>query len=104
MSTKWIGPFDYETWKLGDRAFLVRHTHHTKQWTRYDLRDNPPQTNQSLEPRIVGWCGTYNDVATHGEGLVKVVKIARNGRLQVQDLDDNERAEALEELGYPELI
>ena len=72
---------------------------------RYELRDRPPLTNQSREPRVVGWCGTGNAGAVYACGLWEVVKLARNGRAKIcQLVERQEIAAALEELGFPELI
>ncbi len=68
---------------------------------RYQLRDTPAYTNQSREPRLDGWCGSWNNTSTSGMGIVE--KVARNGRALVRLLDGPELLAALEELGYPEL-
>ena len=103
-STRWIGPFDYEGFKIGDYGFLLRIVNNrTGGSEHYQFRDTPARTNQSLEDRLYGWCGSYNDVATHAEGVWKVVKVAINGRLKVERLSGGELADALEEFGYPGL-
>ena len=71
--------------------------------TRYELRSTPAHTNQSHEPRLHGWCGTYNDLSTSARGMVRVERMAKNGRAYVRELEGDELAAALEELGYPEL-
>ena len=64
MSKKiWI---DSGCMQLGERGFLVRNHHETKQWSRYYLRDNPPKTNVSFEATPYGWCGTCDNIATFG--------------------------------------
>lgn len=100
-STLWIGPLDHA--KVGDVGFLVQHSHNLKGWIRHDLRLTPAHTNQSQEPRLDGWCGTYNDVATHADGMVRVERVAKNERVLVKRLAGDELTAALEELGYPEL-
>jgi hypothetical protein len=102
-ATRWIGPYGCEDHKVGDRAFLVEKQHNTKGQHYYELRDTPPQTNQSFAYRLEGWCGTYNDLATYGAGAVEVVKIAKNGRLQVRQLDGDALDAFLDESGFPEL-
>lgn len=89
---------------LGDQAFLVSFSNTSSGSTGYVLRDQPAYTNRSNKPRLTGWCGTYNNVATYGEGAWKVVRIAKSGRYLIQRLEDTELAEFLEEMGYPELI
>lgn len=103
MNTRWIGPYDFENFPIGHKAFLIQHEHHTKGWVRYELRDVPAQTNQSLKDKLYGWCGSYNDVSTTAKGVAEVVKIAKNGRLQVQEIAGDPLAAYLEEAGYPEL-
>lgn len=99
--TLWIGPDD--TLALGQVGFLIQKSHATKGWERYEVRDTPAYTNQSNEPRLRGWCGSYNDLSTYGCGMVKVIRMARNGRALVEQLAGDELNAALEELGYPEL-
>lgn len=102
MTTKWIGPD--ESLAVGQIGFLVEHSDSMTGRTRFELRNLPAHTNQSHKPRLEGYCGTYNDVATYGRGVVKVVRMAANGRALVQVLEDDALTSALEELGYPELL
>ena len=67
------------------------------------LRDTPAHTNQSHQPKLYGWCGSYNDTNTTACGIAKVIAIARNGRVKVQSLEGDDLREALSELGYPGL-
>lgn len=101
MTSQWIGPD--ETLAVGQVGFLIEKRQTMKGWTRFELRDTPAHTNQSNEPKLHGWCGTYNDLSTHGRGMVRVERLARNGRAFVRALEGEELAAALEELGYPEL-
>ena len=102
--TLWVGPFYEKSYKTGDRAFLVRKCHKTRGGvSHYELRDTPPRTDQSFEWRLNGWCGTHNDLATYGEGMIEVIKVASNGRLQVRRLEGIDLYHALEEFGFPEL-
>ena len=99
--TMWIGPD--ESLSVGGVGFLIEKTHYTNRWTRYELRDTPAHTNQSHEPKLFGWCGSYNNLSTSGVGMVRVKRMAKNGRAFVEQLKGDELAAALEELGYPEL-
>lgn len=99
--TMWIGPDELEP---GDFGFLVFTSHYTQHWERYDLRDTPAYTNQSQEPMLSGWCGSYNDVSTYGRGMWKVERVARNGRAFIRRLEGDCLKDALEELGYPDLM
>jgi len=101
MTSMWIGPD--ENLAVGQVGFLVEKHQTLKGWTRYELRDVPAHTNQSIEPRLQGWCGTYNDLATHARGMAIVDRVARNGRAYVRDLEGAELEAALDVLGYPEL-
>lgn len=97
----WIGPDD--SLSVGDTGFLVETARHGCAGS-CSLRSVPAHTNMSHEPRLHGWCGTYNDSATHARGMARVVKLARNGRALVRGLDGDELRAALEEFGYPELL
>lgn len=99
--SRWIGPDD--SLQPGMTGFLVQKTHDTDGWERFEVRDTPAYTNQSCEPRLYGWCGTYNNLATYGCGVVRVERVARNGRAFVKELRDANALAVLEELGYPEL-
>ena len=101
MKQIWIGPD--ETLHVGDTGFLVEQCNVMHDSSRYELRDTPAYTNRSHEPLLHGWCGTYNDLATYGRGMVRVIRLARNGRALVQEIGGEELEAALEELGYPEL-
>ncbi len=97
----WIGPD--ESLAVGQTGFLIRHWHETKGWVRFDLRDTPARTNVSLEYRLSGWCGSYDNISTTARGMVRVTRVAKNGRALVAQLTGAELTAALEDLGYPEL-
>jgi hypothetical protein len=69
----------------------------------HHISGSPAHTNQSHEPRLFGWCGTTNNVATYALGLVRVTGHSAGGRLRVRRLANAEQAAALESLGWPEL-
>ena len=100
--TTWIGPD--ERLQLGDVGFLVEISHTMRNSERFELRDLPAFTNHSHRPTLTGWCGTTSDIACYAHGMAKVVRVARNGRALVQQIDGAELATALEELGFPELM
>lgn len=105
MTQLWIGPIDESNLPdVGSIHFLVE-IRKSGGFTRHDLRDTPAYTNQSMEPRLEGWCGTYNDVATFGRGLVKVGRVAKNGRVLLNTVDSTspEGRAYLEDMGYPDL-
>lgn len=102
-TTHWIGT-EHDQFTVGQVGFLVEVSHHTKGWRRFDLRDHPAKTNQSFQPRLNGWCGSNNDVSVTASGMVRVERVARNGRAFVRELEGEELAAALEDLGYPDLI
>jgi hypothetical protein len=82
-------------------GFLVRFDNVLRGTERYALRLLPAHTNQSNEPRLHGWCGTYNDIETHACGLARVSRVAGNGRVLLVPVEAT--AELLESMGYPEL-
>jgi hypothetical protein len=102
MTMKWID--ELEQYEVGDKAFLIEFYNEGNGSTRYTLRDRPAYTNQSNEPRLTGWCGTYNNVSTTGDGAWKVVRIAKSGRYLIQELEGSELVDYLDEMGYPELV
>lgn len=85
--------------------FLVEadHTGYGGVTTRWQLRDQPLRTNQSHQPRLVGWCGETDNVSRHARGMVRVTSIAGNGRARIVRLQGAELTAALEQAGYPEL-
>ena len=86
-------------------GFLIETSHETDGWTRFELADRPPYTNQSREPRPVGWCGSYNNVATYGRGVWAVARVARNGRTKIARVTDQGLLrDFLDTVGYPELL
>lgn len=91
--------------KVGTVGFLVRVQNQNERGMpeRWSLRDRPPYTNGSHEPRLTGWCGTTDNRAVYGHGMAKVVRVARNGRALVVSLEGAELSAALEELGFPGL-
>lgn len=101
MTTMWIGPD--EELELGQKGFLVEHSNSNTGSEFYVLRDTPAHTNQSHEPKLHGWCGSYNNVSTHGRGAWRVVRVAKNGRALIEELRGQELVEMLDEFGYPEL-
>lgn len=101
MTAKYIGPD--ESLSEGQVGFLVEVSNPVARWERLELRDIPAHTNQSREPQLHGWCGSWNDTSTNALGLWRVVEIKANGRAKIEPVEGDALAEALEELGYPEL-
>lgn len=54
--TRWIGPDPMLS--VGNTGFLIEHYNELSGGSRFELRDTPPYTNQSHQPRLSGWCGT----------------------------------------------
>lgn len=103
--TMWIdGQFDKPD-VIGDAGFLISHTNNNHGGaTHYVLRDTPAHTNMSREPRLTGWCGETNNISTNACGAWKIVRVAKNGRILIQQIvDEAELAAFLEEHGYPDL-
>ena len=99
--TMWIGPDDGVS--VGDTGFLIETSNPITGMDNYRLSDLPAHTNQSNQPRLTGWCGTYNDVSTDAVGVWRVESAAKNGRLKIQRLEGDDLHAALDELGYPDL-
>ena len=100
---RWI---DGEYLLNGEIGFLVETCDASRKWaTTHSLRDRPCHTNVSHEPRLRGWCGSTNNISYDALGLAKVVRVAKNGRVQIVEVKGEEGAAWLEnEAGYPELI
>jgi hypothetical protein len=97
----WIGPDD--RLQVGQTGFLVERSNPVQGWRRRSLDSLPPTTNRSHQPRLTGWCGSYNDTSTCGCGMARVVRLAGNGRALVEVLAGDDLRQALEQAGYPEL-
>lgn len=100
MTQMWID----EQYFDGDKGFLVESYDGNNGSTHYTLRNTPAYTNRSNEPRLHGWCGSYNNLSTTGYGAWKVIRVAKSGRVLIKELEGEELNEFLEEMGYPELI
>lgn len=101
MTGMWIGPD--ENLSVGDKGFLINTSNPIKGTDTYFLRDTPAYTNQSHEPKLHGWCGSWNDTSTRGCGMWEVTRCAKNGRAYITEIEGWKLKEALEEFGYPEL-
>ncbi len=99
MTQKWIDEQDFD----GDKAFLVEFYNSSAVRWSYVLRNTPAYTNLSNEPRLRGWCGSYNNVSTTGCGAWKVLRVAKSGRVLIEEMEGEELNEFLDEMGYPEL-
>ncbi len=101
MATKWID--EQEGYIVGECGFLISHSHEAEGWESYQLRSVPARTNVSRVPRLIGWCGSYNNISTSGCGVWKVTRVAKNGRMLIQEATVEEVETFLEEMGYPGL-
>lgn len=100
----WINNCDDKNFKIGDMGFLSVHSRQQRA-DFYRLRQRPPHTNRSGEPRPNGWCGETNNVSVTGIGVWRVVRIAKNGRIQIQKIKAREEIVSfLDTVGYPELL
>jgi hypothetical protein len=93
---------DYAVGTVGfriDRSNPIQHTESTT------LAQRPAHTNQSHAPRLFGWCGSWNDTNTYGNGVWRVTRRAANGRVQIVQVTDREALAAfLDTVGYPGLL
>jgi len=87
----------------GLTGYLVETVHDGK--VSWSLRERPLRTNQSNEPRLMGWCGETNNRSRTAHGVVEIVKVNKaNDRAMVARLRGERLASFLESDGYPELI
>jgi hypothetical protein len=101
--TLWIHGRDGLT--VGDAGFLVRISNANKGSERYELRDRPPHTSESLEPIPRGRCRAWNNTTADGLGVWRVLKAARSGRVEIQEVtDQDELIVFLTEHGYRDLL
>lgn len=103
----WVDNYAFDTFKPGDRAFLVCIHDISNGTTQRELRTHPAHTNASCEPRLVGWCGETNNISVHAEGAVRVTRRVKNpgmyDRILVRKLSRKELPDFLAAAGYPEL-
>jgi len=86
--------------KVGDIGFLLELTPQTGA-SRIELRDSPARTAGSLMDILYGFIPGRTSV--EALGAAKVVKVAGNGRGQVETLWGPELDNTLTELGYPDI-
>lgn len=98
----WIDADAYET-TVGATGYLVETLNTNTGRTTWALRDRPLRTNQSLQPRLHGWCGETDNRSRYARGMVRVVRVTLRDRALVTKLDGAELAAALEADGYPDL-
>ena len=100
----WI---DSDDVSVGDTRFLVETLDTSTGGISHSLRDSPLRTNQSHQPRLVGWCGETDNRSRTARGMVRVTKVVRPNdgfaRACVRKLAKSELKDALAHAGYPEL-
>ena len=93
------------TYELGYVGFIVLRSNPIRHTESVSLTQRPPYTNRSHQPKLYGWCGSWNDTNTYAEGIGCVVRVAHNGRCQIAEISARETILAyLEQQGYPDLI
>lgn len=97
-----INQCDVET-SLGEAGFLVEVCPQGKA-SRWLLRTRPQVTNDSQEPRLVGWCGETDNVSRFARGLARATVFTPNGRARIYPVVGEDCKTALELLAYPELL
>lgn len=99
---KWID-CDYSD-RVGTIGYLVETFNSSSGSTSFELRERPLRTNQSLQPRLVGWCGETDNKSRTAMGVWRVARINATGdRAQIVQLTGAELAAFLDRDGYPEL-
>jgi hypothetical protein len=91
-------------YRVGDVAFLWEIFNTSDASYRRQIGQQPAHTNRSNEPRLHGWCGETDNRSITALGMVRVARIAANGRAQLAELRGEALAAAAMELGYPELV
>lgn len=86
--------------KVGDIGFLLELTPQTGA-SRIELRDSPARTAGTLTDILYGFIP--GRTAVEALGVAKVVKVAGNGRGQVETLWGSDLENTLQELGYPDI-
>jgi hypothetical protein len=100
-----IGAWD-PNWKVGDIGFIAYHEDINNPGRGYyKLYEGPVRTNMSRQYILSGWAGTFNNRVTNAEGIGRVARVTSGGdRMQIARVKGAAAiAEALEELGWPEL-
>jgi hypothetical protein len=104
MTARWLTV--WEPLAVGDVRYLVETLDTSSGRTSWGLRDTPLHTNQSIEPRLHGWCGETNNRSHYARGLVVVSRLAgeQRERVLVRRATPTEARAYLAKAGYPELI
>ena len=93
---------DYEVGQIG---FLIKKSNPIRHTESHILSQRPPSTNQSHQPRVHGWCGSWNDTNTYGLGVWRVARVCKNGRVQLTECANaQEVVTFLAEVGFPDLL
>lgn len=67
-------------YRVGQRVYIARYSPESAyQPDHIEVSDSPWHTNQSLQPRLRGWCGTNNNVAIHALGTGTIKKFNSRG-------------------------
>lgn len=105
MAMFWIDLNDY-TAGVGTIGYLVETTNNNARGAvTYSLRDRPLRTNQSLQPRLTGWCGETDGKSRRAKGVWRVTRVNKAGdRAQIARIEGAELATFLENDGHPDLI
>jgi hypothetical protein len=86
-------------------GFLVERSHELEHWETASLQASPASTNMSHRPRLVGWCGTTNNVGVYGRGIGVLVKWNSAGdRALIREATPEEAAKFLEAEGWTDLL
>lgn len=101
--SKWID-IDY-TQGVSTIGYLVETLNTSTGRTSWSLRERPLRTNQSLEPRLFGWCGETDNRSRTACGVWTVVQVNKAGeRARITQLKGEALADFLEKDGYPDLV
>lgn len=97
----WIDNGEMDT--VGTIGYLVETSSNGS--ASFSLRERPLRTNQSLQPRLFGWCGETDNKSRTARGVWRIDATNKSGdRAKISKLAGSDLAEFLERDGYPELI
>lgn len=96
---QWIDGNGFDV--VGQAGFLTEHVANGRAW--FTLDERPAHTNMSREPRLHGWCGETNNVSLFARGMARVVRVAKNGRVQVRAISGSELETELDRAGFPDI-
>ena len=88
---------------VGTIGYLVEILNTSTGHSHFSIYERPLRTNQSLQPRLHGWCGETDNRSRYARGMVRVTRTTARDRARVVQIRGADLAAALENDGYPGL-